>query len=140
MKILTLIALLVLYARSCFIVHFVYYAGLPMYYFDRFVNFPHPYTFHYNEPINWIKGFKVNRVMSYVEQADIKRMEVLYNYGGVYLDSDMLVDIECLKEKLCTKKEDRLYLMDWVYKDSEKWLKSVPIAFLYAPKPKIPVF
>lgn len=104
----------ILNIKCCFIVHFVYYGPIVNFYYDRMLNFPHPYMFHHDQPINWIDGKKVNRTLTNVELSDIKRMDVLYKYGGLYIDNDLLLNIECIKDILCSAKENRLYLLDWV--------------------------
>ena len=62
-------------------------------------------------------------------------MEVIYHNGGLYLDNDQFVDIECLKQTLCSL-EDGAYFLDWNDRADGYWYSSVPISFIYSPKPK----
>ena len=40
---------------------------------------------------NFINIDYINKTQSYAQKADIMRLEILYNYGGIYLDIDMEV-------------------------------------------------
>lgn len=65
-------------------------------------------------------------------------MEVIYNEGGLYLDNDQFVDMDCIKKILCPIK-DGLHFLDWTDKARGVWYKSVPISFIYSPFPKNPI-
>lgn len=58
-------------------------------------------------------------------------MEVIYHHGGLYIDNDQLIDMECIKNILCPLKPG-LYVMDWSDRLADVWIKSIPISFIYA--------
>lgn len=78
--------------RCCFIVHFVYYGELSDYDFLRISRFSYPYIFHLDEEITLPDNHTINRNLTLVEKSDVKKMEVIYHHGGLYLDNDHFID------------------------------------------------
>lgn len=64
--------------------------------------------------------------------SDIKKVEVVYHHGGLYLDNDQNIEYECVKREICGL--EGLYFLDWTYV-KERWKKTVPLSFIYASKP-----
>lgn len=89
--------LLLINIKCCFIVHFVYYGPVTDYDYKRISKFNHPYIFHLDEEINLPGNLHIGRNLTPVEKSDVKKMEVIYHHGGLYLDNDQFIDIKCIK-------------------------------------------
>lgn len=64
--------------------------------------------------------------------SDIKKVEVIYHHGGLYLDNDQFIDYECNKKHICNL--TGLYFLDWTDR-KERWIKTVPLSWIYSSHP-----
>lgn len=118
----------------CFVVHYVaYFKDFPMkYYLHISQNSSFPYIVHLNQPLNLPNNKTFTREITPVQLSDIKKVEVIYHHGGLYLDNDQFIDYQCIKKHICNLKG--LYFLDWT-KVKQRWKNYVPLSFIYASNP-----
>lgn len=120
--------------KTCFVVHYVvYFKDIPMkYYLEMSQNSSFPYIVHLNEELNLPDNRTFVREITPVQMSDIKKVQVIYHHGGLYLDNDQFIDYQCVKKRVCKLKG--LYFLDWTY-IKERWKTTVPLSFIYASDP-----
>lgn len=125
------ITILLHQVQSCFITHFVYYGNLSYIDYTRVSAFPYPYIMHLNQDIRFPNNYTLIKTLTPVEKSDIKKMQVIYHHGGLYIDNDHLIDMSCIRNIFCPLPQG-LYVMDWTDRLGDVWRKSVPISFIYS--------